>query len=122
MFKALVIDDSRAMRTLIGRALKSSGFEIIEARTGKEALQRLSGGERPDLVVVDWNMPEMNGLDFVRSVRGRPELDAIRIMMVTAETEAKRIAEARAQGVDQYLLKPFTKDRFLEKLEQLKIR
>jgi two-component system, chemotaxis family, chemotaxis protein CheY len=117
--KALVIDDSRAMRTVIGRALKAAGFEVVEARTGKEGLQRVGSGDALDLVIVDWNMPEMNGIDFVRAVRSRRELDAIRIMMVTAETEPARIADARALGVDEYLLKPFTQDLFLQKLHEL---
>jgi two-component system chemotaxis response regulator CheY len=107
------------MRTVIGRVLKGIGFEVVEARTGQEGFQQLGSGDRPNLVIVDWNMPEMNGLDFVRAVRGRPEFSAIRIMMVSAETEATRIAAAWAHGVDAYVLKPFTGDAFLQKLKQL---
>jgi two-component system chemotaxis response regulator CheY len=120
--KALVVDDSRAMRTIIGQILKGFGFEIIEAGNGREGLDRLGAGQPPSLAMVDWNMPEMNGLEFVKAVRGRAEFNAMRIMMVTTETEMSRMAEALAQGADEYVMKPFTKDAILQKLEQLQIK
>ncbi len=119
--KALVVNDSRAMRTIIGQILKGIGFEIVEAGNGKEGLERLGAGQLPRLAMVNWNMPEMNGLDFVKAVRRRPEFNAMRILMVTTETEMTRMAEALAQGVDEYVMKPFTKDVILQKLEQLQI-
>jgi two-component system, chemotaxis family, chemotaxis protein CheY len=75
----------------------------------------------PRLVLVDWNMPEMNGLEFVKAMRGRPEFNGTRIMMVTTETEMKRMADALEQGVDEYVMKPFTRDVILQKLEQMQI-
>jgi len=119
--KALVIDDSRAMRTIIGGILKGIGFEIAEACNGKEGLERLCADAPPRLVLVDWNMPEMNGLEFVKAMRGRPEFNGTRIMMVTTETEMKRMADALEQGVDEYVMKPFTRDVILQKLEQMQI-
>ena len=119
--KALVIDDSRAMRCIIGQILKSLGFEILEASNGQEGLQRLDGGDHPKLVMVDWNMPVMDGLAFVRAMRSRQEFNEIRIMMVTTETEMTRMSEALAQGADEYVMKPFTRDVILQKLEQMQV-
>ncbi len=109
------------MRTIIGQILKGIGFEILEAGNGKEGLQRLDSGPIPELVMVDWNMPEMNGMDFVRNARKRPELGAMRIIMVTTETEISRMTEALAQGVDEYVMKPFTREVILQKLERLEV-
>ncbi len=119
--KALVVDDSRAMRTIIGQILKGIGFEVLEASNGREGLERLGGGQVPGLALVDWNMPEMNGLEFVQAVRRRPELDAMRIMMVTTESEMGRMADALTQGADEYVMKPFTKDVIIQKLEQMQV-
>ncbi len=118
---AMVIDDSRAMRTIIGQILRGIGFDISEASNGREGLERLSAQTPPRLVMVDWNMPEMNGLEFVKAMRARPEFNATRVMMVTSETEMKRMTEALAEGVDEYLMKPFTKDMVIQKLEQMQI-
>ena len=119
--KALVIDDSRAMRCIIGQILKSLGFEVLEASNGQEGLQRLEGGDRPKLVMVDWNMPVMDGLSFVQAMRGRQEFNQIPVMMVTTETEMTRMAEALAQGANEYVMKPFTRDAILQKLERLQV-
>ncbi len=119
--KALVIDDSRAMRCIIGQILKGIGFEILEAGNGREGLERLQGADLPRLVMVDWNMPEMNGLDFVRAMRRRAEFNDIPIMMVTTENEVNRMIEALQQGANEYVMKPFTRDVILQKLEQLHV-
>ena len=117
--KALVIDDSRAMRTIIGQILKSIGYEVVDAGNGREGLQRVNELGPLHLILVDWNMPEMNGLDFVRTLRSRREYDQVRVMMVTTETEMTRMAEALQQGANEYVMKPFTRDVILQKLEQM---
>jgi two-component system chemotaxis response regulator CheY len=117
--RALVIDDSRAMRSIIGGILRGLGFEVGEAGNGVEGLVKLAQPEKPDLVMVDWNMPEMNGIDFVRAARKRPEFNTVRIVMVTTETEMARMAEALASGADEYVMKPFTRDVLINKLELL---
>jgi two-component system chemotaxis response regulator CheY len=118
--KVLIIDDSRAMRTIIGQILKGIGsIEIAEAGNGLEGIQKLESGPIPELTMVDWNMPEMDGLEFVQAVRGRPEFDAMRIMMVTTETEMGRMADALAQGVNEYVMKPFSKDVIIQKFQKL---
>ena len=117
--KALVIDDSRAMRTIIGQILRSIGYEVADASNGREGLQRISEIGPLNLILVDWNMPEMNGIDFVRALRSDRKNDDVRVMMVTTETEMKRMAEALEQGVNEYVMKPFTRDVILQKLEQM---
>src|SRR4051794_16185525 len=117
MNRALVVDDSRAMRMILARALTESGFEVLQAANGKEGFDRmLLDGSSLQLVLVDWNMPEMSGLDFVRAVRARPEFAAIRLLMVTTETEIEQMSRALETGVDEYLMKPFTADAIRDKL------
>jgi two-component system chemotaxis response regulator CheY len=117
--KALIIDDSRAMRMLVKRIVAGHGFETIEAGNGQEALDHLSAGERPDICLIDWNMPVMDGLTFVNSVRAIPDYRNITLMMVTTESERTQIVRALAAGAHEYLIKPFTEDALISKLELL---
>ncbi len=107
------------MRTIISQILKSLGYEVTDAGNGREGLQRVKELGPPHLILVDWNMPEMNGLDFVRALRSNREYDQVRVMMVTTETEMKRMSEALEQGANEYVMKPFTKDVIIQKLEQM---
>jgi two-component system chemotaxis response regulator CheY len=107
------------MRTILGGVLRGLGFEVLEASNGAEGLARLDGAAKPDLVLVDWNMPEMNGLEFVKAARGRPEFGTVRIMMVTTENDVNRMHEALQNGADEYVMKPFTRDILVNKLEFL---
>ena len=114
---ALIVDDSRAMRTILGRYLRGLGFRVIEAGDGSEGLARLREIGAADVALVDWNMPIMNGIEFVRAVRRRPELDAFLIIMATTESDTARVALALAGGADEYVMKPFTRDIIAHKLE-----
>lgn len=118
---ALVVDDSRAVRLIIGKILGELGIGVIEAGTGREALERMT--EHPDLelVLLDWNMPEMNGLEYVRAVRAIREFDPVRILMVTSETEQEQVFRALDAGANEYLMKPFTKEVLIAKLSLLDI-
>jgi len=118
---ALVIDDSRAMRMILGRMLRELGMEVAEAANGRLALDLLDEGLDPGVVLVDWNMPEMTGIEFVAAVRQPPYLSTARIVMVTTETEVPQIAQALASGADEYVMKPFTKESIFEKLQLLGI-
>jgi two-component system, chemotaxis family, chemotaxis protein CheY len=118
---ALVIDDSRAMRMILGRMLRELGMEVAEAANGRLALDLLDEGLDPGLVLVDWNMPEMTGIEFVAAVRQPPYLSTARIVMVTTETEVPQIAQALASGADEYVMKPFTKESIFAKLQLLGI-
>ena len=116
---ALVIDDSKAMRSILKRILKGAGFEVSEAGNGREALERLESLEHVDIALVDWNMPEMNGYDFVRAVRSQEKYRELWLMMVTTESETSRVVKAMAAGANEYVMKPFTDDVILEKLRLL---
>jgi two-component system chemotaxis response regulator CheY len=119
--RALVIDDSAAVRTILKRILSDCGFEVVEAAEGREALERLRQVGKADIALVDWNMPEMNGYDFIRAIRADHAHDGMRLMMVTTETEIAQVAKALEAGANEYIMKPFTKDMILEKLSLMGI-
>ena len=117
--RALIVDDSRAMRAILGRILREAHFEVLEASHGREALELLRKRHplQPfELALVDWNMPEMSGYELVRAVRADDAFRDLRIVMVTTENEIEKIARALEAGADEYAMKPFTKEVILEKL------
>jgi two-component system chemotaxis response regulator CheY len=117
--RALVIDDSRAMRRIVGTILKDFGYEVREAADGRLALDVIEQGFVPDLCCVDWNMPVMDGLQFVFAVRANPAYRQVTLMMVTTESETDQIVKALAAGAHEYLIKPFTADAMRDKLALL---
>ena len=120
MGKALVIDDSRTIRMILSNTLAELGYQVSQASNGKEAL---SAVEREDdgfaLFLVDWNMPEMNGLEFVKCLRANPRYSTVPLMMVTTETEMSQMATALEAGANEYVMKPFTKEIITDKLRLL---
>ena len=116
---SLVIDDSRAMRLILGRMLRELGFDVAEASNGREGLERLTAGQPPDLVLVDWNMPEMSGLEFLEAMRRPPYASPAKVLMATTETEIAQVVRALGAGADEYLMKPFTGESLLDKLHLL---
>lgn len=119
--RALVIDDSRTVRIIIGNILKEIGMEVLEAGTGLEGLEQLKRADDVELVLVDWNMPEMNGLDFIRAVRSQRTYQGVRILMVTSESEGAQVTRALDAGANEYLMKPFNKDVLIAKLNLLDV-
>jgi two-component system chemotaxis response regulator CheY len=118
MSKALIVDDSKTIRMIIRRILVELGYETCEAGNGVEALKVLEvEKDAVKLVLADWNMPEMNGLDLLKQIRQTPEYDSMKVMMVTTETELTHMTSALEFGANEYVMKPFTKDILLEKLE-----
>ena len=117
--RALVIDDSRAMRRIVGSILGGFGYEVREAGHGREGLDVLGEGWVPDLATVDWNMPVMDGLQFVSAVRANPAWRSLTLMMVTSESEHTQIVRALAAGAHEYVIKPFTADAIRDKLALL---
>ena len=116
----LVIDDSRAMRLILRRIVTGLNFEVVEAGNGREAMDRLEELEAgPELALIDWNMPEMNGLEFVTAVRADKRYRAMTLMMVTTESEHGQIVRALAAGAHEYVIKPFTPDAIVDKLVML---
>jgi two-component system chemotaxis response regulator CheY len=116
---ALIIDDSRAMRSILRRIVTDLGFETTEAGHGQEALDHLEAGLHPDLCLIDWNMPVMDGYTFVTRVREQPKWRDVTLMMVTTESEHGQIVRALAAGAHEYVIKPFTPDAIVDKLELL---
>ena len=107
------------MRMILVKYLRELGFETAEAADGRQALEQLYSGEQFGLALVDWNMPVMDGYEFLRTVRANALLGDIRIMMVTTQISMANVRQALAAGADEYLMKPFTKELLLEKLALL---
>jgi two-component system chemotaxis response regulator CheY len=117
--KVLVVDDFATMRRIVKGVLKQLGFSnIIEAEDGNAALGELKK-EKIGLIVSDWNMPNMSGLDLLKAVRGDASLKAIPFIMVTAEGQKENVIEAVKAGVSNYIVKPFTPETFGEKLQKV---
>ena len=120
MEKAMIIDDSRAMRRILGETVRELGFEVSEASNGREALAKLDNmGPPVRLMLVDWNMPEMNGLEFVTRLRQDERFQASLIVMVTTETAIDQMVNALEAGANEYVMKPFTKEIIQDELRLL---
>jgi two-component system chemotaxis response regulator CheY len=118
MRKALVVDDSKAVRMIVSRTLRELGFEVCEAADGAEALRLIEEDKNSvQLVLADWNMPEMNGMDLLKHLRQDQELSSLVVLMVTTETELPQMAAALEAGANEYVMKPFTKDILIHKLQ-----
>jgi two-component system chemotaxis response regulator CheY len=107
------------MRLVLNRMLAELGCDVEEAANGREALERLDDGLAPEFILVDWNMPEMSGIEFVEAVRQPPYSSNSRLLMVTTETELAQVVRALEAGADEYVMKPFTKESIFEKLQLL---
>ena len=121
--RVIVIDDSRAMRSILRKNLMEVGCEVIaEAVHGADGLARLRELGPADLALVDWNMPEMDGLTFVSTVRQGQLAQQMRIVMVTTESEAERVAAALAAGADEYVTKPFTPEEITQAVHRFAVQ
>jgi two-component system chemotaxis response regulator CheY len=119
--RALVIDDSQTVRLIIGTILREIGMEVLEAANGLEALEQMERNSDVALMLVDWNMPQMDGFDFIRRVRSQRAYDAVRILMVTSEAQSDNVTRALKAGANEYLMKPFNKDVLVAKLNLLDV-
>jgi two-component system chemotaxis response regulator CheY len=120
--RALIVDDSRTMRMIVGNILREIGFQTGEAGDGLDGLKWTETNGMPDLMCVDWNMPEMNGLEFVQNVRQLPGNESVKIMMITTESDSSNVAAALSSGVNEYIIKPFTKESVSLKLELMGLK
>lgn len=118
MKSCLIVDDSKVVRMVARKILESLNFQIQEAENGQAAMDCCKQA-MPDAILLDWNMPVMNGLALVRAVRADPRYAGTRLVMVTSETEATRVVDALAAGADEYAMKPFTLDVIAAKLEMI---
>ncbi|MDA8263162.1 MAG: response regulator [Actinomycetota bacterium] len=114
--KALIVDDSRTMRTILGRVISQLGFEVEQAENGKTAWARLGAGVPPELVLVDWHMPEMTGPELVALMRADARFEHVFVIMVSSEGDPAMIGEALATGANEYIVKPFDAGAVAEKL------
>ena len=114
----LIVDDSRIIRKVARRIVEGLGFEVDEAADGAEALAYCAG-MMPDAVLLDWSMPVMDGLTFLRRLRAMPGGEAPKVLFCTIETRAERIAEALSAGADEYVMKPFDGEILQSKLAEV---
>lgn len=116
--KVLVVDDSAIMRKVIEQILEMLGHEAVPAANGVEAFDRLKEHSDVQLILLDWNMPEMNGIEFLRAVKERPGLAKIPVIMLTTESERRKMIEAIEAGAKHYLTKPFQPETLATKILQ----
>ena len=106
---------------IIGNILREIGLKVLEARDGLEALDQVKRNPDVELLLVDWNMPGMNGIDFIRAIRSERAYDGVRILMVTSEAQGVQVTEALGAGANEYLMKPFSKEVLVAKLNLLDV-
>jgi two-component system chemotaxis response regulator CheY len=116
--KVLVVDDSAIMRKVIEQILEMLGHEAGPAANGVEAFERLKEHDDVKLILLDWNMPEMNGIEFLRAVKNQPGLAKIPVIMLTTESERRKMIEAIEAGAKHYLTKPFQPETLATKILQ----
>lgn len=121
MKKALIVDDSSTVRSIIAKILRDYGFDNVQAANGREAFSVLENNPDVSIAFVDWNMPVMTGIQFVSMVRADRRFSGLSLVMVTTETELPRITMAVEAGIDEYIMKPFTREIFDQKLSLLGI-
>jgi two-component system chemotaxis response regulator CheY len=119
--KILIVDDSRTMRTLLGSFAKNAGAEVFDAADGQIALLQIATHQPFDLVLLDWDMPVLNGLETLKILRANSSYDSMKIMMVTAQSGMESVTEAIECGASDYLMKPLNEEMFLEKLQLLEL-
>ncbi len=118
--RALVVDDSKAIRMIISRLLTDLDHEAVQSEDGVDALQKLTDSGPFDLVLLDWNMPLMSGIEVVQKIRANPAWSDVQIVMVTTEAHFDRVRAAMDAGANEYLMKPFTREALVEKLALLR--
>ena len=116
----LIVDDNLVMRNIVRNAFQQLKMpcKYLEAEDGKKAFQLLETN-KVDLVLLDWNMPEMDGIDFLKKVRAIPEFKDLPIVMVTSEAAKYMVIEALQCGATNYIVKPFKENIFIEKLSEI---
>ena len=116
--KVLVVDDSAIMRKVITQILEMLGHDSVPASNGLDAFEKLKEHEDVRLILLDWNMPEMNGIEFLREIKVRPVLSEIPVIMLTTESERRKMIEAIEAGAKHYLTKPFQPETLATKILQ----
>lgn len=115
----LIVDDSKIVRKVMSKIIQPLGYTTLEAENGQEALNSLTNGTVIDLVMLDWNMPVMNGIECLKALRARGDIHQPPVIFCTTENEFAKIQEAMMSGANEYVMKPFDEEIIRGKLEQL---
>jgi two-component system chemotaxis response regulator CheY len=126
MASIMIVDDSSVTRKVIKKHIGSGPYasaELLEAADGEQALENVKSGKKIDVILSDWNMPKMNGLEFVRKLReyesGTGVGEPVKIIMITTEGTIDKVTEAMESGVNEYIVKPFTADTLTKTLKKV---
>jgi two-component system chemotaxis response regulator CheY len=119
--RLLIVDDSKTMRTMLSSYAQALNCEVAVAEDGVAALEKLEESTDYDAILIDWDMPRMNGLELLKAIKANPALDGAKTMMVTAQSSMDRVSEALTLGADDYLMKPFDEPMVADKLRLLGI-
>ena len=115
----LVVDDSPTMRQMVAFTLTNAGYQVVEAGNGKEAVGKVNGGAKPDLVVTDLNMPEMDGITLIKEIRKMPALKFTPILMLTTEASDDKKKAGQAAGATGWIVKPFTPEQMMAVIKKV---
>jgi len=115
----LVVDDSPTMRQMVCFTLSNAGFTVVEAGNGKEAMGKIGSGTKPDLVVTDLNMPEMDGITLIKEIRKNPALKFLPILMLTTESADDKKKAGQAAGATGWVVKPFNPEQMLKVIQKV---
>lgn len=115
----LVVDDSATMRQMVTYTLSNAGYQVVEAGNGKEAVGKLNGGTKPDLVVTDLNMPEMDGIALIKEIRKMAALKFTPILMLTTESADDKKKAGQAAGATGWIVKPFNPEQMLKVIQKV---
>ena len=118
MGTCLVVDDSKVVRKLESRIMEELGFTVSEAEDGKQA-EEFCKSQKPDLILLDWHMPVMNGIEFLQALRAMPDGNKPKVIFCTTESEMDNIMKALNSGADEYVMKPFDAEIIRGKLQQI---
>lgn len=120
--KILIVDDSASIRQIVGLTLKQAGFEIVEAEDGQSALEILASGDKVNLIVCDVNMPQVDGITFLKKLKSEPDYEEVRytpVIMLTTESQEQKKKEGKEAGAKAWIVKPFQPDQLLEAVNKL---
>ncbi len=118
MKQCLIVDDSSVIRKVARKIMEEANFEISEAENGQQALEKCRHN-MPEIILLDWNMPVMNGLEFLKELRKEPSGDTAKVIFCTTENDMDHITQAISAGANEYIMKPFDKEIIISKLKEV---